>query len=91
MKNEISFNKEELQILSEKLSEFGDSLSEKERSILNLILARAKGNAKLEKSKATSTFSDNKDAIMNLAKAIEGKESVQPDGGWGYVSWTYHF
>ncbi len=91
MEKEISLNSEELKALSDKLSKFGDGLSEKERGVLNLILNRASGGKdKLEHAKAVSNFAGNKDTLVNLANAIEGKQSAKADGGW-YFSWTYRF
>jgi hypothetical protein len=90
MENKISFNNEELKVLSDKLSKFGDNLSEKERGVLNLILTRASGSNKLENTKAVSDFTGNKDTLINLANAIEGKKSASADPGW-FFGWTYNF
>ena len=85
MANEISFNNEELKVLSDKFSKFGDGLSEKEKDVLSLILGRASGDTELK-----SSFTESKDTLINLANAIEGNKAAKDDVEW-FFSWTYRF
>ncbi len=90
MAKEISFSNEELTNFSSKLTEFSDNLSQNEKDVLNLILARARGESEIELPKPIN-FTNNKESLINLANAIEGKSTKDGGPDWEYAIWTYRF
>jgi hypothetical protein len=96
MSTEICFNKEELAAFSAKLPYFDPSLSENERNVLQLILAKAGAGTNNVLEGHAQPFSypgQDKATLVKLAKAIDGKEAIasENDMDWLYNIWTYHF
>lgn len=90
MEEEISFSNEELTNFSNKLTDFGGNLSQKEKDVMNLILARARGENDIKLPKPAD-FTNDKESLINLANAIEGKNDKHSGPDWEYAIWTYRF
>lgn len=94
MEKQIALNPEELKALSAKLEKFNKGLSEKEKSIMDLIIARAGSGTDKELSAVDFNSRDLKDSLTKLAGAVSGKKVIPSKmKDWIYVSWqwTYTF
>jgi len=94
MEKQIVLSPEELKVLSGKLEKFNKGLSDKEKGIMDLIIARAGSGTDKELTVADFDSKVSKDSLAKLAGAVSGKKVIPSKmKEWIYASWqwTYTF